>query len=258
MTKLLALMSMAVIAMLTAASPAMANGDHWYGDHDRDRGHHRDNSTFRCDGTFTGKTFRDVVVPANKSCTLIDSRVKGDVEVRTNAYFQATNTSIREEVSARGALTVFIDSGTTVGDDVITDKTAQVYVFNATIGGGIGVLRTTEIVNICGTTVKGAGIGVVRSSTDIIVGDPLAVDCAGNTVTRGSILLWDNFTEVELIARGNDVQRGSMYVLSNDGPSDKFIENNTGGRSLVCKGNAAPFVGSPNPGWDNYYGQCSA
>ena len=37
---------------------------------------------------------------------------------------------------------------------------------------------------------------------------------------------------------------GSMYVLDNDGPSDKSVEGNTGGRSLVCKGNDAPFVGA--------------
>lgn len=251
-------MSMALIALLAAASPALANGDGWYGDHDRDRGHHRDNDTFRCDGSFTGKNLRDVVVPAGKSCTLIDSRVRGDVEVRTDAYFQATNTDIREDVSARGALTVFIDTGSSVGDDILTYKTAQVYVFNSTIYGGIGVLRTTEVVNICGNTVKGEGIGVVRSSTDIIVGDPLALDCAGNTVTRGGVLLWDNFTEVELIARGNSILRGSMWVLGNDGPSDKFVEGNTGGRTLRCHGNAAPFVGAGNPGWDNYSGQCSA
>ena len=72
MTKLLALMSMALIALLSAASPALANDEGWYGDHS-DRGHNRDNNTFRCDGTFTNKTVRDVVVAANKTCILIDS-----------------------------------------------------------------------------------------------------------------------------------------------------------------------------------------
>ncbi len=257
MTKLIALMSMALIALLAVASPALANGDGWYGDHS-DRGRHRDNDTFRCNGVFTGKTFRDVEVPANKSCTLIDSRVRDDVEVRSGAYFQSTDTSIADNVQARGALTLFIDSDSTVGGDVLADRTAQVYVFNSKIYGGIGVLRATEVVNICGNTVKGDGIGVVRSSTDIIVGDPLALDCAGNTITRGDMLLWDNFTEAELIVRGNNVLRGSMWVLDNDGPSDKFVESNTGGRSLRCRGNDAPFLGAGNLSWDNYSGQCSA
>ena len=157
-------------------------------------------------------------------------------------------------MQARSALTVLIDTGSTVGGDVLADRTAQVYVFDSTIGGGIGVLRATEVVNICGNTVKGLGIGVVRSSTDILVGDPLALGCAGNTVTRGGILLWDNFTEVELIARGNDVQRGSMYVLSNDGPSDKFIEGNTGGRTLRCHGNDRALPGCRQPGLEQLLG----
>jgi hypothetical protein len=31
-----------------------------------------------------------------------------------------------------------------------------------------------------------------------------------------------------------------------------------GGHTLACFGNASPFVGSPNPGWSRYIGQCSA
>ena len=50
----------------------------------------------------------------------------------------------------------------------------------------------------------------------------------------------------------------SMYVLDNAGPSDKFVQNNTGGKTLRCTGNQAPFVGAPNPGWQQYQGQCHA
>jgi hypothetical protein len=263
MRKLLAFMAMALIASLSVVSSALAHGDDWGDRGDNQHGYgdgwgHHDRST-RCNGVYTGVTIKDdVIVPKNGSCTLTNSTVKGDVEVSRNAYFQSTNTSIREDVEADDALSIFIDSGSAIGGDITADHTAQVFVFNSTVNGGISVDRSTDTVNLCGNTVKGIGIGVVRSGRDILVGDPLTVDCAGNTVTRGSVLIANNKTDVELVVRGNTLGRGSMYVLGNSGSSDKFVQNNTGGRLLWCGYNSSPFVGSPNPGFQRYLGQCSA
>jgi hypothetical protein len=260
MRKLLALMAVALIALLSAASTALAHDNENDGRGNDERGgNDNGHQSFKCNGTYTGVTIKsDVDVPRDGSCTLISSTVKGGVEVEKNAYFQATGTSIREDVSGDGALTVFIDGGSTVGGDIVTDKTAQVFAFDSTINGSIGVFRTTDKVDLCGNTVKGEGIGVVRSGRDILIGDPLTVGCGGNNVTRGSMLIAQNNTDVELVIRGNAVTRGSMYVIDNAGPSDKFVQNNTGGRTLRCTGNQAPFVGAPNPGWQQYQGQCSA
>jgi hypothetical protein len=253
--KLLGLLALSLIASLTVAvSPVLANGEHGNGD---GRGHH--DRAVKCNGTFTGVTVRDdVVVPPYGACTLKNSTVKGDVEVSKKAYFQSTNTTIWEDVEASEAQTVFVDTGSKVGGDVVSSKTAQVFVFNSTVQGGIGVAYTTDTVNVCGNTVNGAGIGVVRSGRDILVGDPLTVGCGGNSVTHGSVLIAQNNTDVELVFRGNSIPNGSAYVLDNVGPSGKFVENNTGGNKLRCTGNQAPFSGSPNPGWQQYEGQCSA
>jgi hypothetical protein len=262
MRKLLAVLAVALIAILSvAASAASAHDDSWRGG-DNSHGYgdgwgHHDRAA-KCNGVFTGATFRsDIMVPRNGSCTIIDSSVKGDVEVEKGAYFQSTGSSIREDVEGNDALSVFIDGGSTIGGDIVMDRTDQVFVFDSTINGGIGVYKATDTVNLCGNTVKGAGIGVLRSGRDILVGDPLTVDCAGNTVTRGGVMIALNYTDVELVVRGNSIQRGSMYVLGNSGPSDKFVQNNTGGRALLCLGNSSPFVGSPNSGWQNTGGQCS-
>lgn len=260
MRKLPALMAVALIALLSAASTALADGNENGGRGDDHRGgNDRGHQEFKCNGTFTGVTIKsDVEVPRDGSCTLIRSTVKGGVEVEKNAYFQATGTSIRDDVVGDGALTVFIDTGSTVGGDVLTDKTAQVYAFDSTINGSIAVFRATDTVDICGNTIKGEGIGVVRSGRDILIGDPLTVGCGGNTVTRGSVLIAQNNTDVELVVRGNAITKGNMYVLDNAGPSDKFVQSNTGGKTLRCTGNQARFVGAPNPGWHQYQGQCSA
>jgi hypothetical protein len=264
MKRLLAFMAVALIALLSAASTALAHDNNRGGrgddnEHGEGNGKGHQDRSFKCNGTFTGMTITsDVVVPPNASCTLINSTVKGDVEVRANAYFQATKTSIREDVRGQDAQTVFIDTGSSVGGDVGTDKTAQVFVFNSTINGSIGIYRASDTIDICGNTVKGEGIGIARSGRDILVGDPLTVDCAGNTVTRGSVLITQNNTDVELVVRGNSILKGTMYVLDNTGPSSKFVQGNLGGKTLRCTGNGAPFVGASNPGWQQRQGQCSA
>jgi hypothetical protein len=263
MKRLPAALALALILLLTAAaSTALAHGNYarggwdssWYDRHDWDR-HDR---AVKCNGTFTGVTIRDhVLVPRDGTCTLIDATVQGDVEVRTGAYFQATGTSIRGGVEGNEALTVFIDGGSRVGGSVSTNETAQVSLFDSTIAGLIGIYRSDDSVNVCGNTVRGVGIGIARSGQDILVGDPLAVSCAANRVTRGSVLLWRNSTDVSFVVRGNSIPKGSLHVLGNKGSSDKFVQRNTGRRTIRCTGNLAPFLGSPNFRWDSDPGQCN-
>jgi hypothetical protein len=211
-----------------------------------------------CDGVLTGKTIsRDVTVPPGAACRIVNSVVRGDVKVRGRAYFQGTHATIRGDVEAKGAQTLFLDGGSLVRGDVVTDRTAQVYVFASTVRGGIDVSRATDSVNICGNTVRN-DIHVERSGRDILVGDPLAIDCPGNNVVqRGNIEVENNFTDVEFVVSGNRIDRGNLAVRLNKGPSAKFVQNNTGGRRLVCTGNAAPFAGSGNTGWVTRAGQCA-
>jgi hypothetical protein len=113
-------------------------------------------------------------------------------------------------------------------------------------------------VQICGTAVQRGDVEVKKSGTDILIGDPLTAGCPGNSVERGSVEVKENFTDVELVIRGNSIPRGNLEVIGNTGPSDKFVQSNTGGRKLRCIGNTPRFFGSPNPGWQRYEGQCSA
>jgi hypothetical protein len=110
---------------------------------------------------------------------------------------------------------------------------------------------------VCGITVQG-GIEVEDSGRDILVGDPLADDCAGNVVKRGDVVIEDNDTDVELVVRGNTIKRGDLKVRHNTGSADKFVQDNVGGDDLSCKGNTANFTVSGNTGWDKRLGQCAA
>jgi hypothetical protein len=100
------------------------------------------------------------------------------------------------------------------------------------------------------------GVEVKRSGRDILIGDPQAVDCAGNVIGRGDLRVLNNSTNVELVVRGNKLRRGDLEVKGNTGTSEKFVQGNRGGRRLTCRGNANPFADSGNAGWDKKSGQC--
>jgi hypothetical protein len=270
MNKLLAVAAVAFFGLPGVVSTALAHGDA-RGEkaasytrahkkpHKRGQKKAQRRRSVKCNGRLSGVTIKsDLVVPQNAACTLTKSTVKGNVSVQRNAYLQVGDSSIRGGVKGRGAQTVFIDSGSTLAGRLDVDNTAQVFAFNSTINGGIEISDATDKVNLCGNTVKGEGITVLRSDRDILVGDPLAVDCAGNKVLAGSVLIGQNNTEVELVVRGNVISKGSLFVLSNTGPAAKFVQSNTGAKTLRCTGNSATFTGAPNPSWQQYQGQCSA
>jgi hypothetical protein len=200
----------------------------------------------QCRGTLTGATVPDdLVVPDDESCTIVGTTVGDDVKVGENAFFQADNSQIGDDVQGKHALTIFINTDTTVGGDIQAKDTTQVFVFNATVGDDVEVSRTTETVQICGNVVNG-NVGVKNSGRDILIGDPLTVDCGGNTFNGDEVEVEHNSVDVELVVRGNTFQGGDLEVDDNTGPAAKFVQDNTGGRSLECSGNQQPFTGTPN------------
>ena len=238
MWKLSVLAGAVIAVVLTMAAPAAAE--------------HK----FRCDSAVTGATVRDVFVPRDAVCSLSGATVSGDVHVARNAFFEAADTSIAGKVRADRALTVFLDTGTTVGRSVKTNATIEVFMFNATVGGDIEVEDTSRVVQVCGTTIERGDLEIERSGTDLLVGDPQAVDCAGNTVSRGDVEIERNFTDVEFVVRGNTIA-GDLEVNRNTGPVEKFVEDNVGGDELECERNEEPFTASNNTGWRDKEGQCA-
>jgi hypothetical protein len=237
--KLFVLAGVVFTALLALASPAAAHGT-------------------KCNGTLTGASIPgDLVVPDNGTCTIVNSSVGDDVKVGKNAYFQSTHSNIADDIRAKSSLTVFLESGTTVGSDVKASKTTQVFIFDSTLNGTLEVKGATDKVNICGNTVDGK-ITVKDSARDILVGDPLATGCAGNTVlNKHRVRIENNFVDVELVVRGNTVQGGNLEVNRNSGPAAKSVQDNKGGRELECLDNEQPFTASGNTGWHETEGQCA-
>jgi hypothetical protein len=238
MKKFLGLVGVAMTAALAIASPAAAQ------------------RAFRCDGTFTGAVYEHVVVPRDAACKLVDSTVVGDIRAHKHAYLQTTATAVGGDVIGRGAQTIFVDTGSRIFGRIDGDRTIQVYVYNSVVIRGIEIERSSEAVQVCGTTVFRGDISVERSGRDILIGDPLSDDCAGNYVRRGDIEVVRSFTDIEFVIRGNTVRKGNLEVFRNTGPVPKYVEDNKGGDRLVCRDNSAPFAAAGNTSWDRRLGQC--
>jgi hypothetical protein len=203
----------------------------------------------------TDVSARDVNVPAGQSCVLVDSSVRNDVRVREGSFFQATNTDIGGDVLSRDSQTVFVEAGSGIGGRIETRNTAQVFVFGSFIGDEIDIYGASDVTNVCGNRVRW-DIEVTASQQDILVGDPQAVDCAGNRVLRGDIEVEKNNTDVELVVAGNRIVRGDLEVLKNKGTSEKRVSDNRGGDTIVCRDNVSPFTVANNTNFDDTEGQC--
>lgn len=245
MKKALCAFALVAVAALSMASTASANSS----------------SSTNCNGTFTGATFGSITVPDNGVCILIASQVNGNVTVKKKAYFEANATNITGSVTSLSSETVYIHDGSTVGRGVNTLLTRQVFLFDSTVSNrSVKVLGTPAHkqgdVNICGMNVQNGNISVLFSGTDILVGDPLTVGCAGNKANNATIAA--NWTDVELVVRGNTI-KNELEVSYNKGPAGKFVEANVGtstNSEIECKRNSARFTATANV-FAEKEGQCA-
>jgi hypothetical protein len=209
-----------------------------------------------CESDALNEDVDEVIVPANAVCFMLRSTVKENVTVQEGAYFQALATDIGGKVRANDALTLFIDLESTVGGDVKAHNTAQVFVFGATIGKGLEVHKTTEVVNICGATFTRGDVEITESGLDILVGSSdSSAGCGGNTVANGDLELERNLTDVEFVVSGNTIS-DDLEVFQNTGPVEKTITDNAGGDRLECSGNEEPVVATGNT-FASERGQCA-
>jgi hypothetical protein len=203
-----------------------------------------------CTGELTGITARNLTVPAGSTCVLRDSTVTGQVSVSAASYFQVARTRIAGDVSATDAQTLFLDRRSVVRGSVRAKGVAQVFLFSARVAKSVKVDHTTAQVFICGATVERGSIRVLRSTRDIVIGDPGVGGCAGNTVRRGDMSVLWNETDVQLVVSGNRFPRGNLLVAGNFGPSRKVVRGNSGGNHIACEQNSGQFRASKNRRWD--------
>jgi hypothetical protein len=205
-----------------------------------------------CDGSYTGVTLKDVVVPKGGYCTLTNSTVTGNVKAAEGATFIAHGTSMRQNVQADRAARIAID-GSTVGGAVTTAKAVAVDVSSTTVKADFKVTEGATAA-VCSTTITEGTLQIEKVKGSVRIGDPAG--CGGNLVQAKNLIVRDNVISGQLLIRANTVSRGNLEVTNNTGTGDKTVEGNTGIKTLKCNGNAPPFSASGNTGWTQRAGQC--
>jgi hypothetical protein len=203
-----------------------------------------------CVGALPPGTYKNIVVPANETCTITSSTVKGDITALDNSRL-----TVRE--------------GTTVSGSIQADNSFDVETYHSNpeaeviVRGSITLRNVTGGISICGTTLTHGDI-VVEGSTGshiLLGGQPCNEGFGGsNILKKGSIVVQDNnvaqsaFGAVNFQIGDNQVAR-NLQVYRNLGLASKFVGGNTVGGALQCFDNDLPFVGGPNTA-QNAEGQC--
>jgi hypothetical protein len=100
-----------------------------------------------CVGALPPGTYKNIVVPANETCTITSSTVKGDITALENSRL-----TVRE--------------GTTVSGSIHADKSVEVQIYHTNPGSGVIVRGSIALIDltggifICGTTLTHGDIVV--------------------------------------------------------------------------------------------------
>jgi hypothetical protein len=90
-----------------------------------------------CRGTVRAVTLDDVRVPKGASCTLVGTRVKGNIKVERNATLVARKVNVGGNVQGEGARAVSVVGGSTVRGSVQVKQGGAATVTSSRINGDI-------------------------------------------------------------------------------------------------------------------------
>jgi hypothetical protein len=201
-----------------------------------------------CVLSLTGQ-FDNVVVPENTACTLVGSRVKGNVKVLRGASLFSSDNTIGGNVEGDGPAFVGSAGDTIGGNFTVTGAT----------GPGFEFQEFSLNVFVCGALLPEGNITVKESVNGTIAVGSTIDACPGNVVAKGNIKVEDNLITAppEALAVQRNTVGGNIQVFKNRGEGEKFVTENTVRQNLQCKENDQPFAGSPNVA-RNAEGQCTA
>jgi len=108
-----------------------------------------------CLGTMDETTVDAVVVPEGKTCTLIGTRVQGDVAVKPGATLTAEGIQVEGNVQAQGHASIALLANSVVDGDVHIQQGGTTDVEDARIEGNLQVQQNTGAVHLVRNVVDG-------------------------------------------------------------------------------------------------------
>jgi hypothetical protein len=211
-----------------------------------------------CNGTYTGGTYGDVVVPSNDNCDISNATILGNVVAENGATLNldySTSAVVRGDVltlsntvfypsdgwtidgttTANRAEWVVIDGGTT--HDVVSNASSNFYLYDTTtVHGSVVANRTQEYGEIASGYPISGNVEINGS-----VGGSFAV--IGQEID-GNLVLTDNHVETTVFE--NTIHQNLVCLGKNPPPNDgDGCGNYVMGREV---GQCARFPNSPDDG----------
>ncbi len=199
---------------------------------------------FICNGSFSGATYRNVVVPAGNSCTLEDTKVTGDVTVEKGASLEVDTNTLLD---------------TTIAGNVTGDECAFIELQTPISPGRIvvgGDLSITDCTGIFFSGVFGSSSSSTITPPTVLIGGNVkcenntAAACAFDFTAIGGQVECSGSSACEL--QGAAIGKGATI---NNNTFATFNSNAVGG-DLNCAGNGG-VVGTGNTIAGTKSGQCS-
>jgi hypothetical protein len=108
-----------------------------------------------CRGTIRTATVDDVRVPKNAKCTLIGTRVKGNIKVERNATLDARKVNVDGNVQGEGARAVSVTAGSVVRGSVQVKQGGWATVTSSRINGDVQLDANRRYLRVNGNKVGG-------------------------------------------------------------------------------------------------------
>lgn len=124
----------------------------------------------RCTGSLGAITLDNVLVPANATCTLTGTRIKGNIVVKSGGALVANRVVVIGSVQAEGAKSVTVRRSSRVGGSIQAVQGGAAVVANSSIDGSIQLESNRRMLRVLNNSV-GADVQLFQNTGGAEVSD---------------------------------------------------------------------------------------
>ena len=137
-----------------------------------------------CQGSIGAASYTNLTVPAGASCTLIGTRVSGDVTVEAGATLLASGLAVGGNIQAQGAAVVTVNNRATVGGGIFFHQGGSATVDQVQVGGDLQMTANQRALSVTRNQVNGS-LRIVDNQAGVVVRNNAvtgALQCQNNVL----------------------------------------------------------------------------
>jgi len=138
-----------------------------------------------CQGSIGAQRYASVTVPAGATCTLLGTRIDGNVAVGAGATLQASGLAVGGHIEAQGAAVVMVNSNSTVAGNILLRQGGSATVDQVQVGGNLRLEANQRALTATRNQVGGS-LQVLNNQAGVVVRNNAivgALECQNNQLT---------------------------------------------------------------------------